>query len=114
MPHRAHLSDRRLDRVLFLIYLIVVPLMIVAVLAIALVQTRDARNEAKDTSAAARDVAHETCVHVNRRDRVLRSIVELGVSLTRSLNPDLTTQQQEQLDRIERRARALRPQDCSP
>jgi sensor histidine kinase regulating citrate/malate metabolism len=106
VAHLPHLSPNRLDRILTLIYLIVVPLMIVAVLVIVVRQTHHARDEAKD-------LAEQTCKHINSRDRVLSQVVELAVSITESLNTDLSDAQQKQLDDLEQTARRFRPQDCT-
>lgn len=114
MAHLPRLSGSRTDRILFLIYLVIVPLMIVVVLTIALVQTRDARHEAEATAQSAHEVAMQTCKHVNRRDQVLGSVVSLAVSLTRSLNQSLTPEQEQLLAKIEQQAKRLRPQDCTP
>lgn len=108
------LSQKRFDRILFLVYLVLVPLMIAAVLVIVLVQTSNTRDEAKAIAEQAKVLAHQTCVHTNRRDRIMRRVLNLSISLTKSLDSSLTPAQLDDLDRIRQLSLLLRPQSCAP
>lgn len=114
MANTPHLTEYRRDRILVAVYLVVVPLMILTIVLIGAFQTRDARNEAKQTANEARMVAQQTCQHTNQRDRILNRMVHLFVSLTESSGAKLSADQQDMLDQIEAAAGRLRPQDCTP
>jgi hypothetical protein len=101
------------DRILVLVYLFVVPAMILVIVIIGALQTRDAKNAVEQTAGEARAVALQTCQHTNQRDRILTQVVHLFVSLTKS-STDLTADEQKTLNRIESLSRRLRPQDCTP
>ncbi len=101
------------DRLLVLVYLFVVPAMILVIVIIGAFQTRDAKHAVEQTATEARAVALQTCQHTNARDRILTQVVHLFVSVTKS-SADLTADEKQTLDKIERLSRRLRPQDCTP
>jgi hypothetical protein len=86
--------------------------MILTIVLIGALQTRTARNEAKDTAADAQKVAQAACKATNKRDKLVKEVIQFSETLVREA--PLTDEQQKELERIDKLVRALRPQDCTP